>query len=488
MAIDPRIAMGVKSLELPAPTNNLAQYAQMQQIQSGQRQGEAAQMQIETLRRDRDALAKMQEAITAKGGPPNLRDAATAMYNSGIPEYVKQSLTIFQSLDKQDRFANLLNPGGGDQPTGAAPQPQAAPSEPYPGYNEEIGMGAPANALAPVSAAPQAAPVNAMAQQPSGDMRAQINQAYASGTPEALAWAKAREAEMKPTVVSAGSSVFSGGQFGATAPAQTPTKVAEYEFAKTPQGGGYRGSYQQFIQQQATAGRAAATPSAPVSVIGPNGKPILVTREQSFGMTPAGELPKLAKDFQWDETRQTQTLIPGSPSDKKMRGAVAKEIANKKVVNDTLNLELANIDKLIGNEAGTTAQHKGLSGVFGTVASRLPTFRQDVGNAEELVDSLASKASINSLLTIRGQGSAIGSITEREWPRLEGMKAALGKKQSPEAYKQNLRDYRAELLRMKGATDQAVLDAQTGLDEVSPSQRQPKAGGADIESLLNKYK
>jgi hypothetical protein len=209
---------------------------------------------------------------------------------------------------------------------------------------------------------------------------------------------------------------------------------------------------------------------------------VYVSREEALRerMTPAAELPKLTKDFQWDETRQEQTVIPGSATDKKLRSGVAKEISNKKVVDDTLNLELQNIDKLIGNEAGTTSQHKGLSGVFGTVASRLPTFRQDVGNAEELVDSLASKASINSLLTIRGQGSAIGSITEREWPRLEGMKAALGKKQSAESYRQNLQDYRAELLRMKRNVNEEVEKAQAGLAEVSPSQRQPKASSGSI--------
>ena len=235
------------------------------------------------------------------------------------------------------------------------------------------------------------------------------------------------------------------------------------------------------------AGKSTNPPAVqpPVAVVGPNGKPMFVSREQAIreGMTPAAELPKLTKDFQWDESRQEQTVIPGSATDKKLRASVAKEISNKKVVDDTLNLELQNIDKLIGDEAGKTFQHKGLSGVFGTVASVLPTFRQNVGNAEVLVDSLASKASINSLLTIRGQGSAIGSITEKEWPRLEGMKAALGKKQSVEEYVRNLKDYRAELLNMKRNVNEEMERAQSGLDEISPSQRQPKAGGGVVPAV-----
>jgi hypothetical protein len=39
--------------------------------------------------------------------------------------------------------------------------------------------------------------------------------------------------------------------------------VAEYTFAKTPDGGGFRGSYQDFVTARAKAGRAPAQPSAP---------------------------------------------------------------------------------------------------------------------------------------------------------------------------------------------------------------------------------
>lgn len=248
MPINPSIAMSYRGVELPQQ-NALADYAAIQQIQSGQRQAEVSQMQLESLRRDQAALAKMQAAITAKGGPADLNTAADEMIKSGIPEYLKQGLTIKQTLDKQARFASLLGP------TGGAAAPAAAPaSEAYPGYNESIGM---TNALAPAPAA--AAPsVNAMANR--------INQAYAIGTPEALAWAKAREEEMKPMTVSPGASVYQGGKSVFTAPAAAaapPSMVGEYTFAKTPEGGNFRGSYQDFVVARAAATRAPRPEAAP---------------------------------------------------------------------------------------------------------------------------------------------------------------------------------------------------------------------------------
>jgi len=268
--------MSYRGVELPQQ-NALADYAAVQQIQSGQRQAEVSQMQIDAMRRDQVALAKMQAAITAKGGPSDLNVAADEMIKSGIPEYLKQGLVIKQTLDKQSRFASLLGPSGSAAPA-AAPA-----SEAYPGYNEAIGMRAPTNALAPASEAypgynesigmtnalapaPAAAPSNAMNL---SDMRNRINQAYSIGTPEALAWAKAREDEMKPMTVSPGATVFQGGQSVFTAPATPaapaapPSMVAEYTFAKTKDGGNFKGSFQDFVTTRAAAGRAPAQPVAP---------------------------------------------------------------------------------------------------------------------------------------------------------------------------------------------------------------------------------
>jgi hypothetical protein len=85
--------------------------------------------------------------------------------------------------------------------------------------------------------------------------------------------------------------------------------VAEYTFAKTPEGGNFRGTYQQFVTARAAAGRAPAQPRAepaPVAVVDPvTGKPVLVAREQSLGMTPANMAEKPLTKAQEIKRRDT---------------------------------------------------------------------------------------------------------------------------------------------------------------------------------------
>jgi hypothetical protein len=71
MAIDPRISLGVQPIQIDNP---LAQYGQVQNILAAQQQmrgnetqQQVSQMQLDNMRRDRDALAKMQENITKNG-------------------------------------------------------------------------------------------------------------------------------------------------------------------------------------------------------------------------------------------------------------------------------------------------------------------------------------------------------------------------------------------------------------------------------------
>ena len=85
--VNPNIAMSFRGVEMPQQ-NMLADYAAVQQIQSGQRQGEAAQMQLEKMRREETALGTLMDTITSKGGPSDPMEAAQAMIKSRIPQYV----------------------------------------------------------------------------------------------------------------------------------------------------------------------------------------------------------------------------------------------------------------------------------------------------------------------------------------------------------------------------------------------------------------
>jgi len=124
MAIDPSIAMGYRGLgELPNPMNQLAQVSQ---IQSSQRQGEMAQMQIQQMRRDETALTQFYADVAKNGGPTNPVEIEDAMIKSGVRDIVNSGLTARMTRSKlenqQKQFAGIM---GARMPTGA---PMAAPA------------------------------------------------------------------------------------------------------------------------------------------------------------------------------------------------------------------------------------------------------------------------------------------------------------------------------------------------------------------------
>ena len=142
--VDPNIAMSFRQPEF-RPRNALADYAQVQQIQSGQRQAEVADMQLESLRRERDALSQIQAAIVAKGGPPDLDAAADAMIKTGRPEYVTQGMAIHTARRNQrNAEAYFKQYGGGAAPTmpSSTPGAMTAPAE--------LAAGAQPESMAPV--------------------------------------------------------------------------------------------------------------------------------------------------------------------------------------------------------------------------------------------------------------------------------------------------------------------------------------------------
>jgi hypothetical protein len=116
----------------------------------------------------------------------------------------------------------------------------------------------------------------------------QIQGAYALGTPRALAYAKALESRRdevnKNIVVSPGATVFQGGKAVYTAPEKSeaqPSLVREYNFAKTPDGGGFKGSYQDFVVARSAATRPPAQPLAPIPTLDrTTGQVVYATREQ----------------------------------------------------------------------------------------------------------------------------------------------------------------------------------------------------------------
>jgi hypothetical protein len=313
--VNPNIAMSFRQPEF-RPRNAMAEYAQMQQIQGGQRQAEVADMQLESLRRERDALSQIQAAIVAKGGPPDLDAAADAMIKTGRPEYVTQGMAIHTARRNQrNAEAYFKQYGGGAAPTmpSSTPGAMTAPAElaagaqpesmaPVPGVisasrvpgvvttpitapmgtMREIapggGMGAemplaPANALAPLAAAP----VNAMAAPAAPDANAARIKALEAqyrqiGNNPELASERAlvlkqietamRGDQNRPLVV--GNRLVSPtGQELFASPERTDTDlIRNFNAAKAQ---GFKGNLFDYQREIAMAGRAPAAPVQPVA-------------------------------------------------------------------------------------------------------------------------------------------------------------------------------------------------------------------------------
>jgi len=125
MAIDPSIAMGYRGLgELPNPMNQLAQVSQ---IQSSQRQGEMAQMQLDQMRRDDETLKQIQAKAVEHGGPADINQIANAYINSGNPKFMEFGINLRQKLDARSAFERAMNLGNVPQgaPVPAAPATNA---------------------------------------------------------------------------------------------------------------------------------------------------------------------------------------------------------------------------------------------------------------------------------------------------------------------------------------------------------------------------
>ena len=95
MALDPNIALGVRQIELP---NQLAQYAQLSQIQNAQNQNRMAEMQLQEYERARGEEEGLRNYL-AKG------DLSTPEARKGLFQFGKTGREYVKSLTEQDTAA-----------------------------------------------------------------------------------------------------------------------------------------------------------------------------------------------------------------------------------------------------------------------------------------------------------------------------------------------------------------------------------------------
>lgn len=192
-------------------------------------------------------------------------------------------------------------------------------------------------------------------------------------------------------------------------------------------------------------------------------------REAAKAVAPT----RLPAGFRWKDANNPELgmePIPGSAPDIRLKAAQAKDKKAAEMTMGALNAELENINRLIGPDDAKPKLHPGLASATGPIDVRFPTVFTNTANAEAYIKSLQSKASISALQSIRGMSQSIGQITEREWPRLESMKATLQESQGTPQFVQSLKDYRKEIRRIIDTTKSAAERPQEAAPETTPVQ------------------
>lgn len=253
--VDPSIALSYKPVEIPQQRNMLAEAAQVMNLQQ-------AQMQMNKIRQNDEAMERIRQAAVKYGGPDDLNEIARAYMSAPDPQHQALGLSILQ---KQQEKADFEKVGRRMYPELFA----AAPAAAAPAAAAPLTAAAPANALAPT--APAAAPANALAApavapaqplSPSGKTRRELEGIIFLAQQNPLYKGMAETAKLELQEMIKG---------------QAPTNLArlQRELAALPPGDPRRAEYQALIRKETT--------HAP-------GTTVNVSTEKAYGSAFGGKL------------------------------------------------------------------------------------------------------------------------------------------------------------------------------------------------------
>jgi hypothetical protein len=256
-----------------------------------------------------------------------------------------------------------------------------------------------------------------------------------------------------------------------------PAMVAEFNFAKTPEGGNFKGDYQQFVTARVAAGRAPAAPrpeQPPVAVVDPmTGKPVYVTREQALSgkMTPASAQESLPPK----EIQRREAVLPQATASVK-----GFETKSDSFIKDLKALR----------------DDPGLENITGPIFGRTGSVTREGSRAQALYDKIVAKGGFQALQDMRDAsktGGALGNVSNTEGKQLQASAAAIDRRQNAEDVKaaldQLIGDIEVSKARMREAYDStySYKSNQPTAATVAPILK-PSAVAPNVDALLEKYK
>jgi hypothetical protein len=448
MALNPNIALGVRPLEVP---NQLAQYGQVQQLMAARdaQQLNALKMQ--------EAQAAMEERNALRRLNPSAPDYESQLFKVnpqlGISYRKEQATTAAQKAAETKSLAEAA----------AAKQKMMSQA-----YRDISGRPSDANITAHLEDISEST-LYSDAEKASITKRGLDLLAMPFAERQMfLAQQGASASELKPSMQTVN-------RAGATdivrVPAFSGAPVTVGTYADVPLPANVQAQKIEIARQS----RPPAQPSAPVAVIGPDGRPMYVSREQAIsqGLQPASDATSLKP------LTEGQTI--------KLRTDVSKDYKAATTALSQMEDLLDSIDKV------KTAP--GLTAATGFTGKYLPSFPEGkAAQAETRLANLRGKVTALGKATAAMSG-AIGSIANQEWKILSDQIAVLdevkGKGPLLEQIDLVEQQARGAIERIRDTYQRTRAEDFERFPQFRdlPAPRGKKeSGGSDIDALLNKYK
>ena len=227
----------------------------------------------------------------------------------------------------------------------------------------------------------------------------------------------------------------------------TPASLAKYAESK---------NFKDLVPAPKAPG-AAATPAAPVAVVGSDGKVKYVSREEAIskGMTPASAMEGLAPK----EIQNREAKYPVAKRATATVSATMTEIENT-------------IDRLLANE-------NGLNGITGFVGGRTFAVTDAARKAEADLKQLKNLAFVQGLTELRNAsstGAGVGNVSNKEGDRFENLKASLEQTQSLSDLIASLKRLRSQSTATRDTVNQAFEDTYAYRANAPAAAAKPSGG------------
>jgi hypothetical protein len=210
--------------------------------------------------------------------------------------------------------------------------------------------------------------------------------------------------------------------------------------------------------------RAPAPLGAPVAVMGPDGKPRYVSREQAIGMTPftpasvklmgggggggAAPVGKAPAGYRYTANNELEP-IPGGPA---APGLSPKDIQKREAVFPQATSSVKSFEtksEQFIKELETLRDDPGLNQITGAIYGRTPSVSREGSRAQSLYDKIFAKGGFQALQDMREAsktGGALGNVSNEEGRRLEkSVVGGLDRTQNIADVKQGINDFIDEI-------------------------------------------